>query len=150
GVVDPGSRGSDRLAPEIDVEPELRSLQPAPPQTRPIPDRSEPAPPIQPQQLHAPQSVEPVAPIAPPPRTLRIGDFTSPVPDEVPNDVLDGVNGTAARAEAAIATGGRSIGINPSRSDKIAAATAAGAVGGAVAGAAIAGVPAAVVGGLGG
>ncbi|MFD6345213.1 protein kinase, partial [Streptomyces roseolus] len=54
--------------------------------------------------------------------------------------------GTAADSEAAIATQGRSVGINPSRSDKIAAAT----VGGALAGAAIAGVPAAAVGAVGG
>ncbi|MBF6460271.1 hypothetical protein IU433_14615, partial [Nocardia puris] len=121
------------------------------PQQRPAPSPSAPPPPpIAVEDLHLPEPVEPVAPIAPPPRTLRVGEFSTPVPDEVPDDLLGGVNGTAADVEAFIATQGRSVGINPSRSDKIAAATAAGAVGGALAGAAIAGVPAAVVGGVAG
>ncbi|MFD4444907.1 hypothetical protein ACFWPK_34555 [Nocardia sp. NPDC058519] len=117
-----------------------------PEQSRPVPEYTSPAPPIVIEELHLPEPVEPVAPIAPPERTLRIGDFTTPVPDEVPNDILGDVNGAAANVEAAIATQGRSVGINPSRSDKIAAAT----VGGALAGAAIVGVPAAAVGAVGG
>ncbi|MEV6277352.1 hypothetical protein [Nocardia sp. NPDC051832] len=111
---------------------------------RPAPDTSA-APPID-EGLHWPVPVEPVAPIAPPPNMLRIGDFTSTVPAEVPRELLDGVNTAAAEAEAFVATQGRSVGINPSRSDKIAAATAAGALGGA----ALAGIPMAVVGGVGG
>lgn len=105
-----------------------------------MPEYTTPAPPIVIEELHLPEPVEPVAPIAPPERTLRIGDFTRPVPDEVPNDILDGVNGTAADAEAAIATQGCSVGINPSRSDKITAAT----------GAAVLGVPAAAAGAVAG
>lgn len=156
GVTTPDS--SDRAVGPKQPGTTIEPAAPAAPQAdyavpenyRPIPDRTEPAPPVDLQELHLPEPVEPVAPIAPPPRTLRVGDFLSPVPDEVPNEILDPVNQTAATAEAAIATGGKSIGIDPSRSDKIAAATAAGAAGGALVGAAVAGIPAAVVGGVGG
>ncbi|MGW5312164.1 hypothetical protein ACWEQ0_20065, partial [Nocardia thailandica] len=132
---------------KLDGPDTLERLAPAPaPPTRPMPEPTAPAPPVVIEELHLPEPVEPVAPIAPPERTLRIGSFTNPVPDEVPDDLLDPVNEHAANIEAAIATQRRSIGINPSRSDKIAAAT----VGGALAGAAAAGVPAAVVGGVAG
>ncbi|MEV5648316.1 hypothetical protein AB0L57_08700 [Nocardia sp. NPDC052254] len=115
---------------------------------RAIPKNTEPAPPVQINHLHAPQPVAPVAPIAPPPRTLRMGDFNAPAPEQVPDDVLSNLNTTAANTEAAIATGFNSVGINPSRSDKIAGATIAGAATGAVVGAAAAGIPVAVVGGV--
>lgn len=116
----PAEEGRSDLA-KFDAPDTLERLAPERPESRPVPEYT-----------------------APPPRTLRVGDFTSPVPDEVPGEVLDGVNNSAADVEAAIATQGRSIGINPSRSDKIAAATAAGALGGA----ALFGVPAAVAGGV--
>ncbi|MEV6063749.1 hypothetical protein AB0L62_27440, partial [Nocardia asteroides] len=146
GVTTPAEEGGRSDLAKFDNPDTLERLTPDRPESRPVPEYTAPAPPIVIEELHLPEPVEPVAPIAPPPRTLRVGDFTSPVPDEVPGDVLDGVNGTAADVEAAIATQGRSIGINPSRSDKIAAAT----VGGALAGAALAGVPAAAVGAVGG
>lgn len=113
---------------------------------RAIPAPQEPAPPVEFRQLHAPEPVAPVAPIAPPPRTLRMGDFVAPAPDELPDDALDTVNTVAAGTEAAIATGFNSIGIDPSRSDKIAGGTIAGAATGAAVGATAAGVPMAVVG----
>ncbi|MEU6563519.1 hypothetical protein [Nocardia nova] len=115
---------------------------------RAIPKNTEPAPPVQFNHLHAPEPVAPVAPIAPPPRTIRMGDFNAPAPEQVPDDVLSNVNTAAANAEASIATGFNSVGINPSRSDKIAGATIAGAATGAVVGAAAAGIPVAVVGGV--
>jgi hypothetical protein len=155
GVTQPVQPGINTPAPadegrsdlgDFDGPETLQKLAPERPESRPVPEYTTPPPPVVIEELHLPEPVEPVAPIAPPPRTLRVGDFTSPVPDEVPDDILAGVNTTAADAEAAIATQGRSIGINPSRSDKIAAAT----VGGALAGAAIAGVPAAAVGAVGG
>ncbi|GAD82084.1 hypothetical protein NCAST_06_00010 [Nocardia asteroides NBRC 15531] len=146
GVTTPADEGGRSDLAKFDNPDTLERLTPDRPESRPVPEYTAPAPPIVIEELHLPEPVEPVAPIAPPPRTLRVGDFTSPVPDEVPGEVLDGVNGTAADVEAAIATQGRSIGINPSRSDKIAAAT----VGGALAGAALAGVPAAAVGAVGG
>ncbi|WP_210749510.1 hypothetical protein [Nocardia vermiculata] len=115
---------------------------------RAIPHAEQPAPPVNFQNLHAPQPVEPVAPIAPPPRTLRMGDFSTPAPDQLDAETLNTVNTAAANTEAAIATGFNSVGINPSRSDKIAGATIAGAATGAVVGAAAAGIPVAVVGGV--
>lgn len=142
----PADDGGRSDLAKFDGPDSLGHLTPERPESRPVPEYATPAPPIVIEELHLPEPVEPVVPIAPPERTLRIGDFTSPVPDEVSDHVLDGVNGNAAEVEAAIATQGRSVGINPSRSDKIAAAT----VGGALAGAAIAGVPAAVVGAVGG
>ncbi|WP_327142652.1 hypothetical protein [Nocardia sp. NBC_01327] len=116
-----------------------------PPNFRAIP-QPEVAPAINWQELHAPTVVTPVAPIAPPPRTLRLGNFTTPAPDQLPDNILNPVNTTAATAEAAIATGFNSIGINPTRSDRIAAGTLAGVAAGATGGALIAGVPAAVLG----
>ncbi|MBU3061744.1 hypothetical protein KO481_09430 [Nocardia sp. NEAU-G5] len=117
-----------------------------PPDFRPIPEAeyTEPAPAVDWQDLHAPTAVKPVKPIAPPPRTLRLGNFTSPVPNSVPDNVLNTVNVTSANGEAALATDMNSVGISPSRSDKIAAGTAAGAA----LGAAVLGVPSAVVGGV--
>lgn len=117
-----------------------------PPDFRPVPEAeyTEPAPAVNLMSLHAPEQVTPVKPIAPPPRTLRLGNFSSPVPDFVPENLLDQVNVTAATGEANISTDLNSVGINPSRSDKI----AAGALAGAGAGALIAGVPAAAVGGV--
>jgi hypothetical protein len=112
---------------------------------RPIPD-TEAAPAINLGTLHAPSPVTPVAPIAPPPRTLRLGAFGTPVPDSVPDTVLTPANTASADTEAAIATGLNSVGINADRSDKIAGLTIAGAAGGAALGAAALGVPAAVVG----
>ncbi|MEV6770544.1 hypothetical protein AB0N05_18170 [Nocardia sp. NPDC051030] len=116
----------------------------APNKFRPIPNAEAPA--IDWQHLHAPTPVLPVAPIMPPPRVLRIGAYTSPVPDSVPENLLGPINGNAAALEAGIATGLNSLGINASRSDKIAGLTIAGAATGAVAGAALAGLPAAAFG----
>ncbi len=142
GVSEPADEGRSELGAFGGPD----SLDRLRPESRPVPEYTAPAPPVVIEDLHLPEAVEPVAPIAPPPRTLRIGDFTRPVPDEVPEDLLGGVNTTAADIEAALATQGRSIGINPSRSDKIAAAT----VGGALIGATVVGVPGAAAGALGG
>ncbi|WP_157186481.1 hypothetical protein, partial [Nocardia jiangxiensis] len=114
---------------------------------RAAPD-TEAAPAIELGNLHAPTPVAPVAPIAPPPRTLRLGAFSTTVPDDVPDTVLTPANTAAADTEAAIATGLNSVGINASRSDKIAGLTIAGAAGGATLGATALGVPAAVVGAI--
>ncbi|MGW2662204.1 hypothetical protein ACWCW7_14670 [Nocardia tengchongensis] len=119
---------------------------PVPANFRPIPNTRDTAPALDVQTLHAPTPVTPVLPIAPPPRTVRIGDFTTPAPDDLPDHILNGVNGLAADTEAGLATGLNSIGVNPSRSDKIAAGTLAGAAAGAGIGAVGAGVPAALAG----
>lgn len=113
------------LAPQ--VQPQPQSDYPIPANYRPIPNRDV-APAVDLGALHAPAPVAPVAPIAPPPRTVRIGDFTAPAPDQLPDPALDTVNGVAANTEAALATGLNSIGVNPSRSDKIAAGTLGGGI----------------------
>ncbi|WP_308163063.1 hypothetical protein [Nocardia alni] len=117
-----------------------------PPDFRPVPDAeyTQPAPAVNLSQLHAPEYVAPVKPIAPPPRTLRVGNYSTPVPSAVPDKVLRQVNVTAARGEAIVATDMNSIGVNPDRSDRIAGTAAAGAAVGAL----VAGVPAAVAGGV--
>ena len=114
---------------------------------RPIPG-TQAAPAIELGTLHAPAPVVPVAPIAPPPRTLRVGTFSTPVPDDVPDAVLTPANIAAADTEATIATGLNSVGVNASRSDKIAGLTIAGAAVGAAVGATTLGVPAAVAGAI--
>ena len=136
GVVTPSQPQPGVVAPNYIVPPDFRPIPEA--------EYAQPAPAVNLTTLHAPTAVEPVKPIAPPPRTLRLGNFTSPVPASVPDSVLNTVNVTAATGEAQLATGMNSVGINPSRSDKIAASTAAGAA----LGAAVAGVPAAVAGGV--
>ncbi|WP_245663575.1 hypothetical protein [Nocardia inohanensis] len=138
GSVQPGVTTPVKPGPRVDYV--------VPPNFRGIPQQQDAVPAINWQELHVPGPVTPVAPIAPPPRTLRLGDFTSGVPDDVPDNVLTPVNEAAANTEAAIATGFNSIGINPSRSDRIAAGTIAGAAAGAVGGALAAGVPMAVMG----
>ncbi|MCU1646594.1 MAG: hypothetical protein JWN03_6869 [Nocardia sp.] len=153
GVTDPGasSPGSEHALsprqPGTTVTPPAPQAEYAVPENhRPIPVETDPAPAINWQELHAPEPITPVEPIAPPPRTVRIGEFVTPAPDELPDEILNPVNDAAAQTEAVISTGLQSVGINPSRSDKIAAATA----GGAVLGAAIVGIPSAIGGAVGG
>lgn len=119
---------------------------------RPAPAMEEPVEPVRLEHLHLPAPVPAVAPIAPPPDTIRIGQWQAPSPPWVPPEVRDTINGAAATAEAQVATALDSVGIPAGRSDRVSGATLAGAGLGGAAGAAAAGVPAAaagaVVGGL--
>ncbi|MGV9837276.1 hypothetical protein ACWDUL_24225 [Nocardia niigatensis] len=146
-LAQPGVTVPNRPLPQPRSHPQAD--YPIPANFRPIPNH-EAAPALDLQILHAPTVVDPVLPIAPPPRTVRIGDFSTPAPDQLPDNVLDTVNGVAAGTEAGLATGLNSIGVNPSRSDRIAAGTLGGAAIGAGLGAAGAGIPLAVAGGAGG
>ncbi|MFE3260551.1 hypothetical protein [Nocardia sp. NPDC059229] len=143
-LVQPGVTVPNRPLPQ--PQSPSQADYPIPANFRPIPNH-EAAPAVDFQTLHAPTAVAPVLPIAPPPRTVRIGEFTAPAPEQLPDTILDTVNGAAADTEAGLATGLNSIGVNPSRSDKIAAGTLGGAAIGAGAGAVGAGVPAALLGG---
>ncbi len=147
-TVQPGVTVPNRPVPQpTSPQPQSQLADyPVPANFRPIPNTRDAAPALDVQSLHAPTPVTPVLPIAPPPRTVRIGDFTTPAPDDLPDHILNGVNGLAADTEAGLATGLNSIGVNPSRSDKIAAGTLAGAAAGAGIGAVGAGVPAALAG----
>ncbi|MDN2502887.1 hypothetical protein FHY52_40330, partial [Nocardia nova] len=118
---------------------------------RPAPP-ADPVAPLRVDDLHPPAPVEQVAPIAPPPDEIRVGQFEVPSPPWLPGEVRDAINDTAAGAEAQVATALDSIGIPPGRSDRVGGATLAGAgIGGAI-GATITAAPAAaagaVVGGL--
>lgn len=85
------------------------------PATRPVPNHTYLAPQG---ELHAPMPVAPVAPIEAPPGKLRIGN----VEMDAPFDVRD-INTGAAQTEAQLATFLDSVGVERSRSDKIAAQT---------------------------
>lgn len=102
--------------------------------------------PIQVQDLHLPTYVEPVAPIAAPPKMLRMGDYTGEKPRWMSDTYLERTNNSFAVAEAQMATFWKSIGVDVERSDRVAAAT----VGGAAAGAIGTGAVAAGIGALGG
>ncbi|MFC6012079.1 hypothetical protein [Nocardia lasii] len=84
--------------------------------------------------LHAPTAVTPVAPILPPPGQFRFGDQLVPVPDFVPVDASIQINDASARTEADLATFLDSVGLERSRSDRIAAETIGSAVRGAAIG----------------
>ncbi|MFE3289497.1 insoluble domain protein [Rhodococcus sp. NPDC059234] len=143
-------------APEPATEPtEPRQYWIAPPveydnvPTRALPTYDEaPVAPAAAAQLHLPEPVAPVAPIEAPRDMLRLGDFVAAKPNWLSSDDMDKTNNTAAVAEAQMSTFWRSIGVEASRSDKVAAATIAGAAAGGLGAATAAGVPAAVAGGL--
>lgn len=118
--------------------------------TRPAPSVEERVEPVRIEQLHLPAPVPPVAPVAPPPDTIRVGQWQTPTPPWVPPEVRDTINGAAATAEAHMATALDSIGIPAGRSDRVSGATLAGVgIGGAL-GAKAAGAPAAAVGAVAG
>ncbi|WP_405486767.1 hypothetical protein [Nocardia sp. NBC_00511] len=149
GAGSPGAAGNSEsrqpgttVGPTAPTSPQVEYVVPE--NHRPVPVQTEPAPAVNWQELHYPEPVAPVAPIAPPPRTVRIGDFYTPAPDEVPDDILNPVNDASANLEAGASTFLQSVGVNPSRSDKISAMGAAGAV----TGAALLGGAAAIGGGL--
>ncbi|WP_063058184.1 hypothetical protein [Nocardia sienata] len=100
------------LRPAVIADPVAPALAPA---TRPVPNHAYLAPQG---ELHAPQPVTPVAPIEAPPGRLRIGN----VEMDAPFDVRD-INIGAAQTEAELATFLDSVGVERSRSDKIAAQT---------------------------
>ncbi|WP_328394765.1 hypothetical protein [Nocardia sp. NBC_00416] len=110
------------VAPAAPVFPPLTAVaEPAPPPaltnpaTRPLPNHAYLAPQG---ALHAPEPVAPVAPIEAPPGKLRIGN----VEMDAPFDVRE-INTGAAQTEAQLATFLDSVGVERSRSDRIAAQT---------------------------
>lgn len=101
------------------------------------------AAPVDPGRLHPPVPVPPVAPIEPPANMLRIGGLLTPAPRFLSRPMVDRINVAAAGVEAQLSTFSRSIGVQPSRSDRIAAAAVAGGAVGLVG----AGLAGAVAGG---
>jgi|GEM_PF-5553611 hypothetical protein len=118
----------------------LSSLQNA----RSIPDQSYLAPVG---AMHLPAPVPAVPPIAPPADKFRFGDVQVDAPAGMDREQAIEINDQSAQAEANVATFLDSIGLERSRSDRIASQTVGTAAMGAVAGAA-ASAPIALTSGL--
>lgn len=88
--------------------------------------------------LHPPIPVPAVPPIAPPPGKFRFGDVQVDAPNWIDKEQSIQINDNAAQIEANIATFLDSVGMERSRSDRIAGQTVGTAAMGAVAGAATA------------
>ena len=129
---------SDQVAPGSDTVVAEAAVSPLPENTRSSLQNARSGPeqdylsPVGP--LHAPTAVTPVAPILPPPGQFRFGDQLVPVPDFVPVDASVQINDVSARTEADLATFLDSVGLERSRSDRIAAETIGSAVRGAAIG----------------
>lgn len=123
----------DEIVPATDLAP-----------TRPL-WRPRYAAPLRVNRLHEPLATPPVARIMAAPSEVRVGDFTAPAPAWLPKSSLDGINTVSAGYESQISQYARSIGVPPSRADRIAAATVADIVAGGMLGAAVAGVSAVTV-----
>lgn len=109
----------------------LTSLQWA----RPLPDYGYLSPV---ENLHGPVPVRPVPPITPPSGMLRFGDVQVESPEWLPREHAIQINDAAAVQEAQIATFFDSVGMERTRSDRIASQTVGTAAVGAAAGAAFA------------
>ncbi|MBM7280508.1 hypothetical protein JTZ10_22430 [Gordonia rubripertincta] len=112
--------------------------------------------PAPPRAYTLPRPVAPVRPIAPPPKTLRVGNFLVEE-DQLKRDapwLTDrqrvSINEWSAYGEAKIAQGLISVGVPEDEASRQAAATIIGVALGGTAGAVTLGVPAAVTGGVGG
>ncbi|WAM19995.1 insoluble domain protein [Rhodococcus sp. JS3073] len=96
--------------------------------------------PVQFDQLHPPTPVEPTKPFTAPRDTLRIGELHVKQPNWVSDVDKDRTNNTFALVESAVSTGWRSIGVETSRADRIAAAQVGAGAGGAIATGAVTGL----------
>lgn len=94
--------------------------------------------------LHLPTAAAPVPPILPPPGQFRFGDQQVPVPDFVPVETSIQINDASAVTEANLATFLDSVGLERSRSDRIAESTIGTAARGAAVGSTVA-IPAAMM-----
>jgi len=103
--------------------------------------------PLQVQDLHLPTYVEPTAPIIAPRETLRLGTYHTPQPNWMTDGDLARTNNTSAVIEAEVSTFWRSLGVETTRANRLAAAQLGMGAAGAVAGAASVGIPAALLGG---
>ncbi|TQC47410.1 insoluble domain protein [Rhodococcus sp. WS4] len=102
------------------------------------------------EQLHLPTPVEPTKPFIAPRDTLRIGELHITQPNWVSDVDTDRTNNTFAVVESGVATAWRSVGVETSRADRIAAAQVGAGALGAVTGAVAVGIPAAVASGAAG
>ncbi|GAA4491025.1 hypothetical protein GCM10023094_55190 [Rhodococcus olei] len=100
------------------------------------------------EQLHMPVAVAPTAPIIAPRDKIRFGDTLFDQPNWIADADAERTNNTSSVIEAQVTDFWRSVGVETTRAERLAASQVAGGATGAVAGVAAAGVPAAVVGGL--
>lgn len=100
--------------------------------------------------LHGPVPVDPVPPIAPPPGVLRFGDVQVDSPEWLPREQAIQLNDGTAVTEADLATFLDSVGMERTRSDRVAGQTVGAAAIGAAVGAATALPFAAIGAGVGG
>lgn len=153
----PSTQGGTTSAPQ----PPAQQIYWTPPpaqqrQYAPLPDynydtgryerQSTPAP-INPLELRAPQPVEPEPIYIAPPEKIMIGDIHFNQPNWVTDDDRERTNNTAGLIRSDVATFYKSIGIEASRADRVAAAQIGATVAGAAAGAAAGAVPGALIGG---
>jgi len=104
--------------------------------------------PVQIETLHLPVAVTPTAPIIAPRNKVRFGDAMFEQANWMSDVDAERTNNTSAILEAQATDFWRSVGVETTRAERLAASQVAGGVTGAVAGATAVGVPAAVVGGL--
>ena len=104
--------------------------------------------PVQWEQLHLPTPVEPTKPFIAPRDTLRLGELHIKQPNWVSDMDRDRTNNTLSVVQAGVSTGWRSIGVETSRADRIAAAQVGAGAAGAAFGAVTAGGAAATAGAL--
>ncbi|UGT63934.1 hypothetical protein [Nocardia asteroides] len=90
------------------------------------------------ENLHGPAPAKPVPPITPPAGVLRFGDVQVESPDWLPREQAIQINDAAAAQEAGLATYFDSVGMERTRSDRVASQTIGSAAAGAAAGAAFA------------
>ncbi|NDV09440.1 hypothetical protein GXW84_34125 [Rhodococcus sp. IEGM 248] len=104
--------------------------------------------PVQLDQLHLPTPVEPTAPFIAPRDSLRLGELHIKQPNWISDLDRDRTNNTMSVVQAGVSTGWRSIGVETSRADRIAAAQVGAGAAGAALGAVTAGGAAATAGAL--
>ncbi|MGX6513416.1 MULTISPECIES: insoluble domain protein [Rhodococcus] len=110
-------------------------------------ERQSSPPPIDPLELRAPQPVTPEPIYIAPPEKIMVGDIHFNQPNWVTDDDRERTNNTAGLIRSDVATFYKSVGIEASRADRVAAAQIGATVAGAAAGAAAGAVPGALIGG---
>lgn len=104
--------------------------------------------PVKVEELHLPVAVEaPTAPILAPRNMIRIGDYLFTRPNWITDTDAARTNNSTAVIEAQVTDAWRSIGVDTTRAERLAAAQIGGTAAGVLGGAAIGAVPGALVGG---
>ncbi|WP_075836457.1 MULTISPECIES: insoluble domain protein [unclassified Rhodococcus (in: high G+C Gram-positive bacteria)] len=100
--------------------------------------------------LHAPVAVEAAPIYIAPPEKIMIGDYHLNQANWITDEDRERTNNTAGLIRSQVATAWKSVGVEPDRADRVAAAQMTGAVTGFIAAGAACAVPGALLGGTGG